>query len=323
MIALKKSSNKAMLSFLHQGINISIVAALSMVNIVIHLEPVASQDSHHSAPDSTNTQDHHSSPTTSDRKQDASPRTIRKQYNPSLNPPLQQVDITEEEIDHFDVPTLTSREREVEQVLNQGLEKLSKKDYQGALQDFNKVLLMDVEHERTYRLRGDLHRQMKDYKAAVKDYTQAIKLNPSYWSNYVNRGEVYEIVGNYHPAIGDYSKAIELYPEDGVGYSHRGAVQARLGNYEVAMKDFENAIAINPARAEAFLNRGNLYVKLGNIAKYGGDARESAMLYEKAIVDYQQAAKLFSEQGYVAELAEARKLSQAVKQRLIPTQATR
>lgn len=59
-------------------------------------------------------------------------------------------------------------------MLNQGLEKLTKKNYQAALQDFNKVLVMNSEHETTYRLRGELLRQLKDYKAAVKDYTQAI-----------------------------------------------------------------------------------------------------------------------------------------------------
>ncbi len=299
-----------MVSLSYQALKIGIVTALSAINIVTYSESASSQAGHHSSPSSTTTQDEQPSPS----------RTTTRN-NPILKTPPQGQDEITEEIEHFEVPTHTPKEREVEQLVNQGLEKLTKKNYQGALEDFNKVLVMNSEHETTYRLRGELLRQMKDYKAAVKDYTQAIKLNPSYWSNYVNRGEIYEIVGNYHQAMGDYGKAIELYPEDGVGYTHRGVVQARLGNYEAAMKDFKNAIDFNPDRAEAYLNRGNLYVKLGNIERYRGYSQESIMLYEKAIADYQQAAKLFSEQGYVAQLAEVTKLSQALKQRLVPTRA--
>ena len=300
-----------MISSSYQALKIGIVTALSAINIVTYSESAASQAGHHSSPSSTTTQDEHSSPN----------RTTTRESNPILKTPPQGEDEITEEIEHFEVPTHTPKEREVEQLVNQGMEKLNDKNYQGALEDFDKVLVMNPEHETTYRLRGELLRQMKDYKAAVKDYTQAIKLNPSYWSNYVNRGEIYEIVGNYHQAMGDYGKAIELYPEDGVGYAHRGAVQARLGNYEVAMKDFENAIRFNADRAEAYLNRGNLYVKLGNIERYRGYSQESIILHEKAIADYQQAAKLFSEQGYVAQLQEARKLSQALKQRLVSTRA--
>lgn len=309
MITLQKPK-KAMIFSFYQAFKIGMVTALSVINIITYIESAASQTGHHSSPSSTTTQDE---PPSLNRS------TARD--NPILKTPPQGQDEIIEEIEHFEVPTHTPKEREVEQLVNQGLEKLNDKDYQGALADFDKVLVMNPEHETTYRLRGELLRQMKDYKAAVKDYTQAIKLNPSYWSNYVNRGEIYEIVGNYHQAMGDYSKAIELYPEDGVGYAHRGAVQARLGNYEVALKDFENAIRFNPDRAEAYFNRGNLYVKLGNIEKYRGYSQESVTQYEKAIADYQQAAKLFSDQGYVAQLQEAKELSQALKQRLVPTRA--
>lgn len=223
------------------------------------------------------------------------PNAIADEWQPT---PQVQTEITEQPIGHFSIPTLTNREREIEQVLNQGLEKLDNEDYEAALQDFNQVLLMDADHERTYRWRGDLLRQMQDYKGAVKDYAEAIRLNPLYWSNYINRGEVYQIVGNYHHAIEDYTKAIELFPEDGVGYAHRGAVAAKLGHHREAIADLNQAIALNPEQAEAFLARGNLYAKLGHIKKYDKKHQAATKLYQKAIADYQQAAKLFADQGY-------------------------
>ena len=290
MAALRKSSNKPMPSFLHKVIRIGIVTALGGISFITHPVYVAAQEGHHS-PKNTTTP-HPRSPTTS----------------------------ADEYIEHFKVPTLTTKEFIVERLLNQGLENLSQQNMKWALQKFNQALSMNPNHERAYRMRGDLLRQMGDNRKAIDDYTQAIKKNPNFSTTYVSRGEAYEAVGKYPEAIKDYTKALELYPEDGFGYSYRGAVYSKLGENKKAIADLNKAIELNPGRPEAYFFRGNLHAKLGDM-KASENEPQVAILYQKAIADYQQAAKLFSEQGYMADSAKTMNIIQALQQRSVPVQA--
>lgn len=273
----------------YKAIKIGIATVLGGITIIAHTE-LATSNEEHSSPESTNNQEH---------------------AQPSKTPTEPQAEQAEEYIEHFRVPTLSTREFVVERILNQGLEKLNKKNNEGALQDFNKALLLNPHHERARRLRGDLLRSMGENQKAIDDYTQAIEQNSTFSSTYLNRGNAYEALGNYKKAIEDYTKTLELYPEDGFGYSSRGAVYSKIGDNQKAMDDLNKAIEFNPNRPEAYLNRGNLYAKLGDLK----EAQEEAVtLYKKATVDYQQAAKLFSEQGYMADSEKVMSIMQALQQ---------
>lgn len=282
-----------MRSLLNKIIKIGIVAVLVGITITTYSENAVSQADHHSAPRSTNSQ---------------------QQRSP----------ITEDEyIEHFRVPTLTTKEFVVERLLNEGLEQLGEKKYQEALQNFDQALAMNSRHERAYRMRGDLLRQLGEDHKAIDDYSQAIKHNPYFSTTYINRGEAYEAVGNYQKAIADYSKAIELYPEDGFGYSHRGAVYTKLEENQKAIADLNKAVEFNPDRPEAYLYRGNFYRNLASSKKASSNSEQTASLYQKATADYQQAARLFSEQGSKAEVEEVITILQALKQDLVPITTTR
>lgn len=105
-----------------------------------------------------------------------------------------------------------------------------------------------------------------------------------------------------------------MYPEDGFGYSSRGAVYSKIGDNQKALDDLNKAIEFNPSRPEAYLNRGNLHAKLGELQK-AKEAHEGAtILYQKAIADYQQAANLFSEQGYITDSQKVMSIMQALQQ---------
>lgn len=272
------------MQFLHKTITtVKIATVVSGLNIIVYTTPALSNNQ-----DST-PQTHHSSPTA-----------------PSGN---------------FRIPELTPRERAVERLLNQGLEKLGEQNTGGALIDFNQAILTDPAHERARIVRGDLLSRMGKYPQAIDDYSQAIEQNPTFTFTYLSRGKAYEAVGNYKEAIEDYSEAIDIYPEDGFGYAYRGGVYTKLGDNQKAMADLNKAIEINSGRAEAYINRGNLYVKLADSKRGSGGYEEAASIYKKAMADYQQAAKLFSEQGSKAESQRAMTTMQTLKQRAVPARA--
>ncbi|MBW4639884.1 MAG: tetratricopeptide repeat protein [Gloeocapsa sp. UFS-A4-WI-NPMV-4B04] len=273
-----------MSSFIHKTITtLGIATVLGGLSLIVHT--IALSDDHDQEP-----QYHHSSPTA-----------------PSGN---------------FRVPELTARERAVESLLNQGLEKLEKQNRGGALIDFNEAILTDPAHERARIVRGELLYKMGEYPQAIDDYSQAIEQNPTFAYTYIRRGKAYEAVGNYPEAIEDYTEAIDIYPEDGFGYSFRGGVYTKIGNHQKAMADLNKAIELNSGRAEAYVNRGNLYAQLADSKRSGDDYEEAASIYKKAMADYQRAAKLFSEQGHPADSEKAMTTMQALKQRAVPARAT-
>lgn len=272
-----------MSSIIHKTITtLGIATVLGGLNLIVHINPALSE--HDQEP-----QYHHSSPTA-----------------PAGN---------------FRIPELTPRERAVESLLNQGLEKLAKQNMGGALIDFNEAILTDPAHERARIVRAELLYKMGEYPQAIDDYSQAIEHNSTFAYTYISRGKAYEAVNNYPEALEDYSEAIDIYPEDGIGYSHRGGLYTKLGDHKKAMADLNKAIELNSGRAEAYVNRGNLYAKLADSQRSSDDYEEAASIYKKAMADYQHAAKLFSEQGHPAESQKAITTMQALKQRAVPARA--
>ena len=61
-----------------------------------------------------------------------------------------------------------------ESYLNNGREKLSDNDFQGALKEFNKVIEIDPQNWRAYHNRGLSKLELGEIEGALEDFTQAI-----------------------------------------------------------------------------------------------------------------------------------------------------
>lgn len=182
---------------------------------------------------------------------------------------------------------LTNNERTALQFYNQGLKKISRDDYKGAIAAFTQVLKFDPNYDMAYVYRGDAHRQLGNYQAAVDDYTKALQTNPNFTYLHNSRGNLREALGDIKGAIEDYTRAIESYPEEGSGYSNRGFATYKLGDTQGAMENLNEAIRINPGYAGGYVNRGKVYIDLGKRTE--------------AIADYQQAKSLYWQQGRISE----------------------
>lgn len=198
------------------------------------------------------------------------------------------------------VPDLTAQERKAEAYVNQGLEKLHQKDYQGAIDNLTKAVKIQPNHYIAYTYRGDIFRTLGKYQAAIDDYTKAIKSNPSHSYLHNSRGIAYAALGEYQKAIADHSGAIEIYPEEGAGYRYRGAMYFKVGENQKALDDLERAIIHNQNDAEAYTYRGEVQAKLGNT--------------KAAISDLQKAAKIFAAQSNKAGYNRATNLAKTLQQ---------
>lgn len=165
-----------------------------------------------------------------------------------------------------------------ETYLNDGKACREKKDYDCALNNYNKAIELNPQYIDAYYSRGIVYDDKGDYDQAIRDYTRAIELDPQYAEAYYNRGFAYDNKGDHDQAIKDYSKVIELKPQIIAAYINRGAAYAQKGDYDQAIRDYTKAIESNPQHAGAYYNRGSAHDDKGD--------------YDQAIRDYTKAIEL-------------------------------
>lgn len=162
------------------------------------------------------------------------------------------------------IPQMTPRERSAQRFFNQGLDKLQKQDYQGAVKDFTQAIQINPKFDTAYVNRADLRLKLGDNKGAAEDYTQAMRTNPNFTYLYNSRGKAREALGDSKGAITDYTQATKLYPEEGIAFRNRGILLYKLGQNQAAMEDLNQAIERNHHDVDAYTTRSNLRAKLGD-----------------------------------------------------------
>lgn len=153
-----------------------------------------------------------------------------------------------------------------------------KKDYQNALESYNRAVELDENNAVAYYNRGCVFSRQKEYNKAIADYSKAIELDKNYVNAYYGRGIVYGEQGKYDKAIEDYSRTIELDKNYAYAYNNRGIVFYEQREYEKAIEDYSKAIELDENDAVAYYNRGIVYDEQGK--------------YDKAIEDYSRATEL-------------------------------
>jgi len=177
-------------------------------------------------------------------------------------------------------------------------------DYQGAIDDCNKVISFynqNREMDKPGLYFGLLHPLVRAYnershsksalgdregarddaiKGRTLDYifyiTSQVAKDPSAF-HYTTRGQSKSYIDNNEGAIADFNQAIAINPQHGSAYIGRGNVKSALGDKQGAIADYNQAIALNPQYAAAYNNRGN--------AKYDlGDKQGAIADYDQAIV---------------------------------------
>jgi tetratricopeptide (TPR) repeat protein len=104
----------------------------------------------------------------------------------------------------------------------------------------------------------DEKRRKRDYQGALQDYNQLIALNPQFGEAYYNRASLKsEELNDFHGALLDYNKCIELNPKGSAAYGSRGRLKATYLNDALGgVDDLDRAIKIHPKYGWYYYMRG-------------------------------------------------------------------
>jgi tetratricopeptide (TPR) repeat protein len=128
-----------------------------------------------------------------------------------------------------------------------------------ALQDYDQALLIKPDYALPFMNRGVALRNLKRSNEALAALSKAIELDPTLWWAFENRAFVYEDNSNWRAMYDDATKLIELKPDYNMGYEFRGHAYFESGQYQAAIVDFTKSIATDPEAIYGYRMRGRSY----------------------------------------------------------------
>ncbi|NVO01482.1 MAG: tetratricopeptide repeat protein [Bacteroidetes bacterium] len=101
-------------------------------------------------------------------------------------------------------------QKEIDDLMRKGDVKITRKDYKGAIDIFNKVLEINPGYPDAYLYRGMGEYLLNDLKTSMADFNKAIELQPDFAEAYFYRGVVNGDLKKNDDACNDWVKSFDL-----------------------------------------------------------------------------------------------------------------
>lgn len=137
------------------------------------------------------------------------------------------------------------------------------KNYEKALNDYNKAIQIDSISFLAYYNRACLKVDTNDLNGALFDYNKSINLGNNDYKIYFNRASLKERLNDINGAIEDYSRSLEIEPKNAQALHNRENIKKKQKLFNSAIIDYNEAIKINPFYIEAIQNRAICKASLG------------------------------------------------------------
>lgn len=175
-----------------------------------------------------------------------------------------------------------------------GIARFNLEDYEGAKEDFEKVMKLKRGYAEGFLLRGIVHQKLGDRDAMKADFeiglqmdfmalsripglmatdaiNEAIESAPDNANYYYARGYSCFIKGNFRSASSDFGKCIEMVPGSSDFFKYSGASRMQIDDPEGGQKDLNFALSVNPDDPEIYYYLG---VLMNDHMKQAAMARE-------------------------------------------------
>src|SRR5215813_15038273 len=81
-----------------------------------------------------------------------------------------------------------------------------------------------------------------DFEGALQETNRVIQKIPNYYKAYTLRGQIKKERRDFDGAMADFNKALELNPKDGLASYQRGVIRLERGDNDGAISDFDKTI---------------------------------------------------------------------------------
>jgi len=133
-----------------------------------------------------------------------------------------------------------------------GCKYLNKEDYRKAIICFTIAMEMDSENIGSCLRRALAWYYLGEYDKALDDFQKYILLRPYDSFGFYYRGLLYIKIKQYNDAISDFTKVINLEPDSPDGYYERGKAYFEQGDYKKAFPDLEKSCSISTLEIDIY-----------------------------------------------------------------------
>ncbi|MFZ4672270.1 MAG: tetratricopeptide repeat protein [Flavobacterium sp.] len=132
---------------------------------------------------------------------------------------------------------------ESKSLASRGLAKSEIKDFKGAIEDYDKSLLIESNNPNVYFLKSICLVEISDYEKAIITITKALELDKVNGLYFLFRAGLKENINDFKGAIIDCLDVIKIDQKEGNAYAIMGRCKQKLGysKFEVCL-DFKNGI---------------------------------------------------------------------------------
>jgi Tfp pilus assembly protein PilF len=140
---------------------------------------------------------------------------------------------------------------DIEELFLEGAKILTLKQFDSALEIFNRVLEIDPKYIKALEARAVIYVQKNELELAQNDLEKAINIEPENARLYFRLGQIYYRKKDLDKALELFTKAIDLEPTYPAAYMARSQVLREKGLEEAADLELDKAVAVQRELAKA------------------------------------------------------------------------
>ncbi|MBO4707135.1 MAG: tetratricopeptide repeat protein [Elusimicrobiaceae bacterium] len=123
---------------------------------------------------------------------------------------------------------------------------ITNKEYEKALDDFQKASKLDPQNTHYLFCCADCLGKLGKWDDALKEYKKILKIDNKYATCYLNIADIFFQKHSNQSAKKYYTKAIEFGKNDGIYYYRRAYFYYSIGKTDKALTDCDDGLKINP-----------------------------------------------------------------------------
>lgn len=140
---------------------------------------------------------------------------------------------------------------------NQAMIKYRQAKNEEAIKLLTSSINADTLNDDAWIKRGFIKSRVGDFDGELQDYNRVIAIHPDHKWAYISRGSALNRMGKYTEAIADFNKALSIDPNDAEAYNNRGFAKKGLGDKEGACVDWNASRKLGNAEASVILKNNN------------------------------------------------------------------
>jgi tetratricopeptide (TPR) repeat protein len=146
---------------------------------------------------------------------------------------------------------------------NRALLLRKEKNYDLAIEYFNKAIHLDTHDNELYANRGNVYFDLRKPELAISDYRKALSMKPDFPEALDNMGAQFAMLGQYDSAVIYTTRAITIKPDFKPAYSNRALTYMKLNRFDDAIRDWKKFLEFEPDAADVYNTIGSCYQGMG------------------------------------------------------------